>query len=322
MGSLAKVGLGFRHLPRWGRPPAGSQTSFSPEPISALARAAGFEVEEAELIVSSRATALYLAARKPAESWALLLDQHIPDASGTGRSYSTSTCLTLRALEARSTASLAVSGNLGVLDCAPHFERMLYDNPQLARVYLHAWQVTGNEFFRTIAQEILDYVVREMTYVGANANDQQLRPRSQLPSNAADTVGSIAKVLTSWNGRRLAAFAKAARALDRDDYSLAAERNADFLLRELRQDNGRLLRTWKARPDPASLAAHPPANTRQTLSPCFPQHHRPTSSAPSQSPSSLTHRPDCSRHSALADAPNQKEKKNHFAVDSSRPRAT
>ena len=27
----------------------------------------------------------------------------------------------------------------------PHFEKMLYDNSQLARVYLHAWQVTGND---------------------------------------------------------------------------------------------------------------------------------------------------------------------------------
>jgi len=77
------------------------------------------------------------------------------------------------------------SGNPDVLDCAPHFERMLYDNAQLARVYLHAWQVTGNEFFRTITEEILDYVVREMTYVGARANDQQLRPEPQLPSNTA-----------------------------------------------------------------------------------------------------------------------------------------
>jgi uncharacterized protein YyaL (SSP411 family) len=40
---------------------------------------------------------------------------------------------------------------------------MLYDNSQLARVSLHAWQVTGNEFFRTITEEILDYVIREMT---------------------------------------------------------------------------------------------------------------------------------------------------------------
>ena len=38
------------------------------------------------------------------------------------------------------------------MDCAPHFEKMLYDNPQLARVYLHAWQVTGNDFFRTVTE--------------------------------------------------------------------------------------------------------------------------------------------------------------------------
>jgi uncharacterized protein YyaL (SSP411 family) len=43
----------------------------------------------------------------------------------------------------------------------------------------------------------------------------------------------------------LAAFAEAARALDRDDYRTIAERDADFLLRELRQENGRLLRSWK-----------------------------------------------------------------------------
>ncbi len=44
-----------------------------------------------------------------------------------------------------------------------HFERMLYDNGQLARVYLHAYQVTRNEFYKRITTEILDYVVREMT---------------------------------------------------------------------------------------------------------------------------------------------------------------
>jgi uncharacterized protein YyaL (SSP411 family) len=48
-------------------------------------------------------------------------------------------------------------------DCTPHFEKTLYDNSQLALVYLHTWQVTGDEFFRTIPEEILDYVVREMT---------------------------------------------------------------------------------------------------------------------------------------------------------------
>jgi uncharacterized protein YyaL (SSP411 family) len=45
----------------------------------------------------------------------------------------------------------------------PHFEKMLYDNAQLSRVYLHAYQVTGDDFFRQIAEETYDYVLREMT---------------------------------------------------------------------------------------------------------------------------------------------------------------
>ena len=45
----------------------------------------------------------------------------------------------------------------------PHFEKMLYDNALLARVYLQAHQATGNALFRRIATEILDYVLREMT---------------------------------------------------------------------------------------------------------------------------------------------------------------
>ena len=58
----------------------------------------------------------------------------------------------------------AASGNPGILGCAGHFKKTLYDYTQLARVYLHAWilnssriqAVTGNEFFRTIIAEILD----------------------------------------------------------------------------------------------------------------------------------------------------------------------
>ncbi len=45
----------------------------------------------------------------------------------------------------------------------PHFEKMLYDNALLARLYLHAYQLTGNAFYRRIAEETLDYVAREMT---------------------------------------------------------------------------------------------------------------------------------------------------------------
>ena len=45
----------------------------------------------------------------------------------------------------------------------PHFEKMLYDNAQLARLYLHVYQATGDDFFRRVTEETLDYVLREMT---------------------------------------------------------------------------------------------------------------------------------------------------------------
>ena len=45
----------------------------------------------------------------------------------------------------------------------PHFEKMLYDNALLSRVYLHAWQLSGDPFFREIVEDTLDYVLREMT---------------------------------------------------------------------------------------------------------------------------------------------------------------
>jgi uncharacterized protein YyaL (SSP411 family) len=189
----------------------------------------------------------------------------------------------------------------------PHFERMLYDNAQLARVYLHAWQVTGNEFFRTITEEILDYVMREMldpaggfystqdadsegeegkffvwtpdeirevldedaeefiaaydvtrhgNFEGKNilefVGNMDQRPslvkaRQKLYDVRKERIhpGRDEKVLTSWNGLMLAAFAEAARALNREDYQEVAQQNAAFLLRKLRQENGRLLRSWK-----------------------------------------------------------------------------
>ncbi|MGI9035145.1 MAG: thioredoxin domain-containing protein [Pyrinomonadaceae bacterium] len=48
----------------------------------------------------------------------------------------------------------------------PHFEKMLYDNAQLARIYLHLFQATKDEFYRRIAVETLEYARREMTDAG------------------------------------------------------------------------------------------------------------------------------------------------------------
>jgi uncharacterized protein YyaL (SSP411 family) len=44
----------------------------------------------------------------------------------------------------------------------PHFEKMLYDNAQLARVYLHAWQITGDAHLRRVVEETLGFIQREM----------------------------------------------------------------------------------------------------------------------------------------------------------------
>ena len=45
----------------------------------------------------------------------------------------------------------------------PHFEKMLYDNALLSRLYLHAYQITGSRQDKRIVEETLDYVLREMT---------------------------------------------------------------------------------------------------------------------------------------------------------------
>ncbi len=183
---------------------------------------------------------------------------------------------------------------------------MLYDHAQLARVYLHTWQVTGESFFRTIAEETLDYVVREMTdpaggfYSAQDADSEGEEGRFFVwtpdeiravlgdradrfmkaygvtergnfeGKNILEFVGSLEerkalaearrklfearkrrvhpgrddKVLTSWNGLMLAAFAEAARVLKRDGYREIAERNTKFLLSELETSSGsyRLLR--------------------------------------------------------------------------------
>ena len=44
----------------------------------------------------------------------------------------------------------------------PHFEKMLYDNALLAGVYLHGWVVTGDERYRRVTEETLDYMLREL----------------------------------------------------------------------------------------------------------------------------------------------------------------
>jgi len=202
----------------------------------------------------------------------------------------------------------------------PHFEKMLYDNALLVRLYLHAYQVTRNPEYRRVSEETLDYVVREMTsleggfYSAQDADsegeegkffvwrpeqvvdvlgkedgkivnefygvtvhgnfegksilhvpmppaefarkleiteselDEVLaRSRKKLLEQRATRIapGLDDKILTAWNGLMLAAFAEAAAVLERDDYREVAITNGNFLLDNVIDKDGRLLRTYK-----------------------------------------------------------------------------
>jgi hypothetical protein len=191
----------------------------------------------------------------------------------------------------------------------PHFEKMLYDNAQLARVYLHGWQALGHERYRWISKETLDWALREMRgpeggfYSALDADSEGEEGRfytwtpaeiravigegseetlefygvseagnfegrnvlhlaggaaAQEPDGFAEVRGTLLgargrrarpglddKRLTAWNALMLAALAEAGAALQRDDYLAAARSCAEFLLRDLRDADGHLLRTYK-----------------------------------------------------------------------------
>jgi uncharacterized protein len=55
----------------------------------------------------------------------------------------------------------------------PHFEKMLYDNAQLASAYLHGWLVLGKPRYRELVEETLDYVLRELAVEGGGFASSQ-----------------------------------------------------------------------------------------------------------------------------------------------------
>lgn len=55
----------------------------------------------------------------------------------------------------------------------PHFEKMLYDNALLSAVYIEAYQVTKKEAYRRVAEETLDYVLRDMVDSGGGFHSSE-----------------------------------------------------------------------------------------------------------------------------------------------------
>ena len=84
----------------------------------------------------------------------------------------------------------------------PHFEKMLYDNAQLAALYLAAWQVTGQPRYRQVVAGTLDYVLREMTApAGGFYSSQDADSEGHEGLFYCWTAAEIEAVLGSEDGR-------------------------------------------------------------------------------------------------------------------------
>jgi uncharacterized protein YyaL (SSP411 family) len=120
-----------------------------------------------------------------------------------------------------------------------------------AALFEAAYDVTeeGNWEGRTILRRVAD-AAQLAAGSGATAAEVEERlaaARSRLleARDARPQPGRDDKVLTSWNGLAIAAFADAGRALGEERYTRIASEAASFVLRELRDAEGRLLRSWK-----------------------------------------------------------------------------
>src|SRR2546426_1873467 len=78
----------------------------------------------------------------------------------------------------------------------PHFEQMLYDNAQLARAYVHAWQLTGDERYRAVAEGVLGFMTdRLRTRDGAFAASLDADTDGVEGATFTWTAGEIQEVL-------------------------------------------------------------------------------------------------------------------------------
>jgi hypothetical protein len=145
----------------------------------------------------------------------------------------------------------------------PHFEQMLYDNAQLARVYLHAWQATGDPRYLDVAAGTLDYMIRELTSRdGAFAASQDADTDGVegatfvwRPAELAEALGTDAELFAAaydvteagnWDGtsilRRIVADADLAQRTGVEAFEVAAR---------LASARERLLARRQERPQPA-----------------------------------------------------------------------
>ena len=146
----------------------------------------------------------------------------------------------------------------------PHFEKMLYDNALLVRLYLHAFQATGDAMYRHIATDILDYVVREMTDpIGGFYSSQDADSEGEEGKFFIWTPEELAEVLGTEDGELVGAYFGASQlgnfegsnilhlANDMDEFADAVGMDAEQLGETLHGARGKLLEAREKRIHPA-----------------------------------------------------------------------
>ncbi len=145
----------------------------------------------------------------------------------------------------------------------PHFEQMLYDNAQLARVYVHAWALTGDAGYLATATGTLDYLLRELrTTEGGFAASQDADTDGAeggtftwSAAEVREALGPEAALFSAaygvsdagnWEGRTILARV-------RDDRELAERfgQAADAVAGRLAASRAALLERRSLRPQPA-----------------------------------------------------------------------
>ena len=89
----------------------------------------------------------------------------------------------------------------------PHFEKMLYDNALLTRIYLYCYQATRKPRYRQVAEETLEYVMRDMTNpLGGFYSSEDADSEGEEGKFYTWTPAEIIEILGEENGRLLADY--------------------------------------------------------------------------------------------------------------------
>ncbi|TFC93660.1 MULTISPECIES: DUF255 domain-containing protein [Cryobacterium] len=138
----------------------------------------------------------------------------------------------------------------------PHYERMLYDNAQLLDLYTQAWQITGQQWARTVAEGVARFLTTVLRLPGggfASAQDSESTVGGRRVEGAYYGLDADArlqetppaldeKVLTGWNGLAIAALARAGFAFGNPGFTATAAAAADYLLAQHVRRDGSLVR--------------------------------------------------------------------------------